>query len=72
MKLVILLVGLAIVAWLVATQINTPKTQTFNGVEGAPSGTPQQILDQTRDRAKQIERDAQKRADQAARPPPSN
>lgn len=64
MKLVVLLVGLALAAWLVATQLQTKKT--FVGVEGAPQGTPQQLLDQTRVRAKQIEIDGQKRADHAA------
>ena len=61
MKLVILLVGMALAAWLVTTQLQTKRT--FVGVEGAPQGTHQQVLDQTRERAKQIEVDAQKRAD---------
>jgi hypothetical protein len=46
MKLVILLVGLALVAWLVATQLNGQKTVVLNGVD---QGTPKQILDHTRE-----------------------
>jgi hypothetical protein len=64
MKLLVLLVGMALAAWLVVTQLQTKKS--FVGVDGAPQGTPQQVLDQTRVRAKQIEADAQKRVDHAA------
>jgi hypothetical protein len=69
MKLVVLLVGMALAAWLVMTQLNTKKT--FVGVEGAPQGTPQQLMDQTRVRAKQIEADAQKRVDHATESNPN-
>jgi len=63
MKFVVLLVGLAIVAWLVATQLNAAKTVSVNGVD---QGTPKQILDHTREsvtRSMQVE---QQRANDGA------
>ena len=46
MKFIVLLVGMALVAWLVATQLKGNNTVTVNGVA---QGTPKQILDHTRD-----------------------
>jgi hypothetical protein len=65
MKFVILLVGMALVAWLVMTQLDTAKK---TGVPGAPEGTPQQLLDQTRQKLDAANAAEQKRAGQAAAP----
>jgi len=64
MKFVVLLVGMAIVAWLVATQLKTARIAT---TPGGPQGTPKQIIDQTQDRLKAAGALEQKQLDAAAK-----
>lgn len=60
-KVLALLLGLAVVAWVAKTQLE--------GAAGASSAhtQPRQQLDQVRDKAHQIEQDAQKRMDEAVK-----
>ncbi|MBS2027328.1 MAG: hypothetical protein JST54_05430 [Deltaproteobacteria bacterium] len=63
MKFVVLLAGMAILAWIIATQLNTAKVVAAG--DGTVQGTPQQIVDQTKQRAEAAMKQEQKHLDQA-------
>jgi hypothetical protein len=62
MKFVVMLIGMAILAWIIATQLNTAKV--IAGHDGV-QGTPQQIYEQTKERTEKISADMAKRAEQS-------
>jgi len=63
MKFVILLVGMAIVAWLVSTQLNTAKVVAAG--DATVQGTPAQIEQQAKERAEAAMKKEQQHLNQA-------
>jgi hypothetical protein len=61
-KLLALLLGLAIVAWVAKTQLEGAASSS-----GAQHTRPRQQLDNVRDSARRIEEDAQRRADETVK-----
>ena len=60
MRLILLVISMAIVAWLTANYLTTP---SITGVPGASGPMkPTDVLDQTRENTKKIEEDMAKRA----------
>ena len=59
MKLVFMLIAMAVLAWIIATQLNTAKVVAVHGV---PQGTPAQIEQRTKESVERSMQLEQKRA----------
>lgn len=64
MKFIVLLAGMALIAFMVATELRTAKV---TGIKGAPSGTPAQIEKQTEKNVEKSMQLEEKRGQQAAK-----